>query len=303
MPTDNPGANSVQEAENTIRSLLDSAPEMASELLHTEVAPELQTETTTEIVETTEETLAPETPAGETESPRLFEVKYGDDVQQLTEEQLISGNMMQADYTRKTMALSDRQKAVDANEAKVSAQLVELETVILAEAEDLGSVEMQELRTDDPGEYLAKLEKVKAKADILNKMKADQETTRVNTKNAQLAQERELMVQAIPEWLDPTKLSSQWTELSAYLGGQGQDINSITSHRDIVNARKAMLFDRLQSQDIEAKKDKSAPKSTSTSTLSVAEATTAEKQRSERLGKSGKMKDAQMVIKDILARG
>lgn len=300
MPT-NTGANSVEKAAETISGLLNPAP-LATPEATPEVTPESQPATTAAPVETTPESLAPATPPGETEAPKLYDVPYGDTTEQRTIDQLISGNMMERDYRFKTGKLGERDTALTANEAKVAQQIVDLEAALQHDAENFNSPEMLELKGENPAAYWERFEVVKVRADLLNKAKAEQAESVQATANTNRAKEMELLHTAIPDWLDPGKKSTQWSELSVYESGFGRDINTVSNHRDIVNARKAMLYDRIMSQDIEANKDNPAPKSTAPAAPVKEEVTTAEQGLKDTLKKTGRRQDAQALMKSILQR-
>ena len=290
-------------AAETISGLLNPEPATANQEEQTDVAPELQTDTVTETTETTPETLAPETPPSEPESPTLYDVTYGDEVKKLTIDELISGNMMERDYRYKTGKFGERERTIAANEAKLSQNLTDLDAALQQDATDLGSAAMLELKEADPNSYWEAFEKVKIRADTLNKAKADRAESDKHKAQTNLVRENELMVQAIPTWLDSNVMQKEFTELGVYLSSRGQDISTITNHKEVVNARKAMLYDRIMSQDIETNRDRTPPKSTSPTPSAIQEVTTAETQRLETLKKTGRRQDAQAVINDILKRG
>ena len=173
---------------------------------------------------------------------------------------------------------------------------------LVNEAEDLNSARNLELKEDNPNAYWEKFEALKVRADTLNKAKADRVQSDQVKVQTNMAKERDLMIQAIPDWLDTGKMNDQWQELSVYLSSNGQDINAITNHTGIVNARKSMLYDRLISQDIEGKRDRTPPKSTTPASPSDIPVSDAAKGRLDALAKTGRRQDAQAVIKDILNR-
>lgn len=310
MPTENPLPGSVDEAANTISGLLNQEPaeQAATPEAAPEAAQELQAETATETAEPatradTPETLAPT--GGDTDEPQRYDVKYGDTTESLTVEELVKNNLMERDYRHKSMQLGDQQRTVDAKQVQLEQALSDLEAVVTAEAQNLSGAEMQQLRVDDPGSYLNELEKTRAKHELLTKIKAQKLQTDTDQRNTDIQREGNLMIQAIPEWLDKEAQTKEWNELSVYLNGFGVNINTITQHRDIVNARKAMLFDRTEIQaSLASKKQVTAPKSTTPNApQSKPEVTDAVKARRDTLAKTGRRQDAQAVIKDLLEGG
>jgi len=248
------------------------------------------------------ESTGSENATSETEAPQLYEVKYGDDVQKVTLDELISGNMMQRDYQHHKGQLNKEKEALAAEREKLNSAISELEVRVNFEANQLDSPEMIQLKEDNPTEYWSIFEKIKSDVDLLNQAKAEQASRLEAERNQTLQTERQKLLEAVPDWLDNSKLSKDWAELQAYESGFGRDINQITNHRDLVNARKAMMYDRLMSQNLEAKRDDPPPVVATPSPSIQEKETTAEQQRKERLKKTGRRQDAQAVLKDILSR-
>jgi len=248
------------------------------------------------------ESTGSENATSETEAPQLYEVKYGDDVQKVTLDELISGNMMQRDYQHHKGQLNKEKEALAAEREKLNSAISELEVRVNFEANQLDSPEMIQLKEDNPTEYWSIFEKIKSDVDLLNQAKAEQASRLEAERNQTLQTERQKLLEAVPDWLDNSKLSKDWAELQAYESGFGRDINQITNHRDLVNARKAMMYDRLMSQNLEAKRDDPPPVVATPSPSIQEKETTAEQQRKERRKKTGRRQDAQAVLKDILSR-
>jgi hypothetical protein len=302
MPTMHDGAHSVQASANKIRDILSEEPQ-ANPAQEVEAAQGLSPEPAAEQqAEPAPEAEGLETPTSEPEAPQLYDVKYGDETKQLSLEELINGNMMERDYRHKTGKLSAREKAIAANEAKLNQTLSDLEMALQSDVEDLESPAMLELREVDPNSYWQAFEKVKIRADKFNQAREAKALAEQEKRQETLGRERELMIQAIPEWLDSNKMQTQWSDLSVYLSSQNQDINQISTHQGIVNARKAMLYDRVMAQDIEQNKTATPAKSTPPAATDAAEITSAEQKRRDRLSKTGRVRDAQAVISDILSR-
>lgn len=236
---------------------------------------------------------------GDTEEEQLFEVKYGDTVEKLTLDQLIKGNMMEKNYRQGTMENADMRRALEEKTGKVDQYLADLEALVNVEADHLGSAEMQELKEVDPEAYWSSFEKTKAKVDQLKKFQAKQKEEKAAKKKEKLAKENELLQKAIPEWLDGDKAKADFQSLGVYLKGHDIDIGTMTNHKDIVLARKAMLFDQIQSKSIEEKKVVTPPKSTKPS-ASQETAKPKENKARDKLSKTGHVRDAQAALKELL---
>lgn len=262
--------------------------------------PEPPTEKKEEITEDNQTLETPEAKAdGDTEEEQLFDVKYGDTVEKLTLDQLIKGNMMEKNYRQGTMDNADMRRALEEKTGKVDQYLVDLEGLVNVEADHLGSAEMQELKEVDPEAYWSSFEKTKVKVDQLKKFQSKQKEDKAVKKKEKLAKENELLQKAIPEWLDGDKAKADFQSLGVYLKGHDIDIGTMTNHKDIVLARKAMLFDQIQSKSIEDKKVITPPKSTKPS-ASQETAKPKEHKARDKLSKTGHVRDAQAALKELL---
>lgn len=277
------GATNIQGASERLTSLFNSEPEPP-------------TEENTEIL--ADDSTTPETPPGDTTEEMLYEVKYGDSVEKLTLDQLIKGNMMHKNYTQGTMDNADMRRGLEEKNTKVDQYLVDLEALVNVEADNLATAEMQEMKELDPEAYWASFEKTKVKVDKLKQFQAQQKADKSSKAQTNLAKENELMLKAIPEWLDNDTAKLEWQELSIYLQGNKVDINTLTSHQEIVRARKAMLFDKIQTKSIDEKKVTTPPKSMKPG--NTQDAKPQPNKARDRLRKTGNVKDAQAAFKALL---
>lgn len=283
------GALSIEGASARMKNLFEPEPEPPTD--------ENKSEDVTDDVESSE------TPQGDTDEDsteeQLFDVPYGDTVEKLTLDQLIKGNMMERNYRQGTMENAEMRRALEEKNRKFDQYLADLETLVNIEADHLGSPGMVELKEVDPEAYWSEFEKTKLKVDKLKALQLKQREDKETKAKEDLAKESELTLKAIPEWLDNDKAKAEWQELAVFLKGYGVDIGTITNHKSIMFARKAMLFDRIQSKSIEDKKVKKPPKSTKPN-ASKDEARPKESKSRDRLAKTGNVRDAQAALKELL---
>ena len=72
-----------------------------------------------------------------------------------------------------------------------------------------------------------------------------------------LQREKQSMLEAIPDWKDAAKASSERDEIKTALRQSGfsdEEIESLSDHRHVVIARKAMLFDKMMAKKPEVQK-------------------------------------------------
>lgn len=116
--------------------------------------------------------------------------------------------------------------------------------------------EMQQLATDDPAKYLAKL----AEYNTLNRRLQEAESKRVQvaqqfTESQQrfqqeaLKREREALFKAIPDWRDDAKFKQARGRILAYMAERGfseQEVGSLMDHRALLVAYDAARFRESQ---------------------------------------------------------
>ena len=121
---------------------------------------------------------------------------------------------------------------------------------------------------------------------------------------AHVQNEAQLLNNAIPEWQDSKKATTEKAEIKQYamgtLGFTEQELNQIFDHRAVLGIRKAMLYDRTQEavkkKPVVASKAKVARPGNSNVPVSPNKG----KRLRQRLRKSGKMSDASKVIEQML---
>ena len=247
-----------------------------------------------------------ETAEGDTESAESrYRVKVNGEELEVTLDELQKGYMMGKDYTQKTMQLSEQRKSIEAKIAEIDASLNDARDVMNLEVDWLESDEAKELREYDPDEYLKKFERIKTKVDKFQKLQSKREAERAAMYQQYLAKEQEQLRQKVPEWLDEATVQREYPKIAETLTNLGfheSELNAISDHRLMVLARKAMLWDQIQSQDISGKKVKAAPKSTAPGTPKAqAEVSDRKiKEMRERLRKKGDMNSAAAAIRSLM---
>jgi hypothetical protein len=287
------GATDVDGAVSRMRALFNPDPNQAPESEQVAKQDEVNAE-------------PEETAEGDTGSEEgRYRVKVNGEELEVTLDELQKGYMMGKDYTQKTMQLSEQRKSIEAKIAEIDANLNDARDVMNLEVDWLESDEAKELREYDPDEYLKKFERIKAKVDKFQKLQSKREAERTEMYKQYLAKEQEQLRQKVPEWLDEATVQREYPKIAETLSNLGfneQELNAISDHRLMVLARKAMLWDQIQNQDISGKKVKSAPKSTSPGTPKAHTEVTDRKikEMRERLRKKGDMNSAAAAIRSLM---
>lgn len=244
--------------------------------------------------------------------------------EEVTLDELQRGFQRERDTTQKSMRLAEERKALEAEreaaKAEITTRLQEATHVVqLAEQQLLSEYEginWEELRSYDPGEYAAKRSEVNEKLQRINANKAAiaQESARIAQENALkqeqefakfLEEERPKLLNAIPEWADEKKAEEGKRAVAEYVLGQGypQEILSRMDHKDVVMARKAMLYDQLQNgKPALTKKVKDVPKFVKPGAKKSKQEVGAETRKTLRskLKKTGRAEDAIGLIETLL---
>lgn len=234
-----------------------------------------------------------------------YKVKVNGEELDVTLDDLTKSYMMESDYRQKTSKISEERKALELSQAEVAGKLAEMKHLIEFESSNLESEEMQELREIDPDEYLKRVEAVQAKAAKYKAFKDDADARLKAEREKLVVEERQKLIQAIPDFLDQDKLISETPKITNQLSKAGysdSELQSLSDHRVFVLARKAMLYDEILSQSPETKKINQAPKASKPGTVTTKEDRISQAQKDTRakLRKTGSVKDAQKAIKQML---
>lgn len=240
------------------------------------------------------------------------------------------GYLRQADYTRKTQDLSQKTgQTMEARERaigeiqKVTEALEDVEVVM---AQMAGSPPDPRLREQNPGEYAAQVADWQQRQQVIQaiRQRRSQEATKLEQmQKAQmddiLAQERQKLVERLPEWSDPQTRQQELDKIANHFmseyGYTQEELGSVYDHRAMVVMRKAMLYDQLQAQGSKTLKDppkgkiqksKSRPKPKGTKRSRAADGrfqrdrSKALSEASARLSETGNVLDAAHAIETLL---
>lgn len=247
------------------------------------------------LISRTEETVVEATEI----EPERYTVNPNGEEQQVTLEELKLGYMRTADYEKKLKGSRSKREKAEQLETTLTNDLADAKSMIEMELKDLEAD--KELKDIDPEEYWKRVNSVQSKAEKFKKLKA-KEQKRVDEKyNERIKKEQELLTEAIPDWLNADTQKSETNDIIVNLTKSGftdNEIGSLSDHRLFVLARKAMLFDKIQSQDLSKSKVKTPPKAVkpgSTNKQPI-KATSAR----EKLQQTGSMRDAAAAIRELM---
>ena len=278
-----------------------------------------------EAPQATEEPDAEEEPAeGEedaeegSQQPQTFKVIVDGQEQEVPLEELLKGYSREADYTRKTMAVAEERKRLEAEAQQFSATRERTTSLLQVLEQQLSAPlydqqEMEWLRINDPGEFAAR------RADEVDRMNRLQAVTAQRQQLAAQAMQQEAaqaqafrqeqeqrLLQAQPDWKDPVKGKMAMETIRNYMLSQGatpDEIAATFDHRIVLAFYKAAKFDEMQAKGAPRPDPKAAPAIRAARpgvATSQAPKVTEVTRAKQRLAKTGNVDDAAAVFMKML---
>lgn len=324
-----PVYNTVDQAQSAFANLLNATDESQQQTTEsveaTQDEPQEVTESEVETGEVEEQSQSEDQTDDYSEEAQEEEAKYEIKVNgkpvEVTLDELMSGYQRDSDYRRKTMELADERRLLEEevnrakSESDAVAKLRQDYATRLSEIENSmqpdANIDWAKLYETNPDEYHRMKIQVENKSKALETIKAErqraiQEQQQEQTKvfNQYLEQQKQLLADKEPEYVDPVKGESLRKDMTSYLKKEGysdQELNMMVDHRSFVIAKKAMLYDKMMNSKISAKQSKTVPKMVrSGTTKTVNKDSQQSKSLKSRLKQTGSMRDAANVLKQFL---
>ena len=201
---------------------------------------------------------------GEQEEPQTFRVKAAGEEREVTLDELIKSYQLGTDYTKKSQAVAEERKVVEAErhavqEAKAMrdqyAQRLEIIESMLNQPQEAENLDY--LKETDPIGYAVKVAEMSQKEKQLAQVRAErerishqQEYDRQQQMRQMVAAESEKLVAAIPEFADPSKGEVIRKDIRTYgkqMGFSDDELANVFDSRAVMTLYKAMQYDKLQS--------------------------------------------------------
>lgn len=320
------GSVSVNEAASAFLSLMDSPTEEA------QAQPEVdQQEQESEEVEysaeseegsedyTDENAEETEYQEEETQEPQRFKVKVDNEEIEVTLEELQQGYSRTKDYTKKTQALAETRKAVEAERARIEeakqlrdtyAQRLQVIEQMLNQPAD--NENLAELKESDPIGYAIKVAERSEREKQLQAVQAEKQRIAQQQSQEQqeqlknhLAQEAQKLKEWIPEFRDEVKADLARKDIRAYaksIGFSDQELANVYDARAVQTLYKAMQYEKLmKGKSVATKKVNDAPKTLRAGNGGQVNAENdATKKQMQRLKQSGKKSDAAKLFEKFI---
>ena len=331
----NQESNSVEtpkDATEVFTEMLDAEesndkPEVDNEQVATEAVEETDEEALEEEVEEESEEDEPEATEDEDDSEeedeveveerKTYRVKSGGEEKEVTLQELVSGYQKGDDYTKKSQALADQRKAVEAeahavNEAmqmreQYAQRLNQVQQILQQEGDD--GVNLAELKENDPIQYAIKVaektennKKLQLLQQEQNKLAQAQQHQVAQHQAKVVAHEAQMLTEKVKEFSDPKKseqLKGEIRNFGKSIGFTDNELSQVFDHRHVMVMQKAMEYDKLQKANPSVSKKLAKAPKMSKKGNKVAKTDVYTKQK-KRLKSSGKLTDAVDVFKNFI---
>ena len=253
------------------------------------------------------------------EEEQRFVVKAAGEEREVTLQELIEGYQKGTDYHKKTNALAEQRKAVEAEKAAVEqakqardAYAQRLQVMDQFLSQQMKGEDIESLKETDPIAYAVKVAEMTRQEKQLQQLRAEQQRIAREQQAEQevqmerrIAEEAQKVASAIPDYADPKKGEKVRSDLRAFaksIGYSDAELASATDSRAVVTLWMAAQYQKLQqSKPGVTKKVTEAPKllkpGTATGKTIQSEAA---KQDFARLKKTGNRQDAARVFERFL---
>jgi len=203
----------------------------------------------------------------EHEEPQKYKVKAAGEDREVTLDELIKSYQLGTDYTKKSQAVAEERKAVEAERQKVDearylrdqyAERLQLVENMLNQQQP--TEDLDYLKENDPIGYAVKIAEMSQREKQMAQIQAErsriaqqQNEERQQSLQETVMQESRKLAEAIPGYADPEKgeiLRKEIRNFGVKAGFSDQELAGVYDSRAVVTLWKAMQYDKLQSSKI-----------------------------------------------------
>jgi hypothetical protein len=314
-----PESTGLQQAENVFQSMLSGEPD--TQQLEEEAPEEVEVEAEEPEIEAESEEV--ETEEGEPEEveqepDKYYRVKLDGTDYEVTLDEALAGYQRQQDYTKKTQAIAEEKKQVQAEQEAAKNERLQyqqnLENLVQQQkAQQPQEPDWEQLYESDPLQWMKQKEEFRSQKE--RNLELQQEQFRMQQQQQQeqqeqmkthLSQQHQELIEAIPEWQDPNVMQQEKAQIREYavntLGYSVEEVSQVYDQRAVRALRSGMIASGLSG------KGKVKLKSASPAIRAITPGSAPEQPRKQtsvhkakiRLAKTGKMSDAAEVFKQLL---
>lgn len=237
--------------------------------------------------------------------------------QQIPLKEAIAGYQRQADYSRKTMAVSELRKQVEAEANQIQQERAQYAQLLNALQQQLQETVQREpdwerLYAEDPLEYVRQKDLYRENQERMQAATAEQQRVMSMMQQSQVQQLKEVVKQGreqlsekIPAWKDTARWEQDRAKLRSYaqkeLGYGEEEVSQVYDPRAVVALYKAMRFDEIMAKR-PAPNAQTGPKPMRAGSPQTAPArrTSEITRQKQRLAQSGSVKDAAKLFESLI---
>ena len=249
----------LQQAEEAIQSVLSDPPVEKQQQMESDTAEEVQEEVETESetpeAEFTEQEEQEEVTEQESPSDKYYPIKLDGEDMEITLDEALQGYQRQSDYTKKTQALANDRKQVEADKEALLRQRDHYKQTVdrlvsERQAQSPEEPDWDQLYETDPLQWMKQKEEFRSNKE--KSLELQQEQFRLHQEQQQeqqaqmqqfITQQHDVLLDAIPEWKDPQVMAREKNEIKQYaqsIGYRPEEVNQIYDSRAVLALRTGM---------------------------------------------------------------
>jgi len=333
--SDNPQAESVskptetiQETQQAFANLINTArsEEQPKEEIKETAQDNLETDNELSVDDISDQDLVDNEETTTENNQELFDVTINGKTQKVNLDELKEGYSKGSDYTRKTMELGEQRRTLDSeidtiskDKEAVKKMREEYATKLQAVEQNLqidDNVDWVKLAQEDPTEYAVKKAEYDRKKELQRNIQLERQKLAEQQRKEQeqiyrnhILKEQGKLVELMPIMGDENKAPKLMEEIGKFAIKQGyteQEVRMIVDHRAVKTLHDAYKYNLLlEKKNLRDKKVKPVNRVVSSEGKNNSRSTDKQLRvdnRMKKLQKSGRIQDAQEVLKEMLSK-
>jgi predicted metal-dependent phosphoesterase TrpH len=272
-------------------------------------------------VDVNEEVVDNEEASSESEET-LYDVTVNGVNQKVNLNELMKGYSRESDYTKKTMDLSNQRKEVESMQENLKKEFDAVKSsrdqyatqleILTNNLQQEEKVNWDQLYQEDPAEYVRKKAESDKRKEALDnareeqkRIQQEQQAEQEKVYNEYIANERKILSEKLPQYADKNKsaeFTRRLTNFAKESGYSDQEIAMMVDHRAVLLLADAYRYNQLKKTKLADKKVNKTSKVVTSNASNIREDSEVNQnidKRMSRLKKSGHLRDAQSVLKEM----
>ncbi len=274
-----------------------------------------------EDVDVNEEVVDNEEASSESEET-LYDVTVNGVNQKVNLNELMKGYSRESDYTKKTMDLSNQRKEVESMQENLKKEFDAVKSsrdqyatqleILTNNLQQEEKVNWDQLYQEDPAEYVRKKAESDKRKEALDnareeqkRIQQEQQAEQEKVYNEYIANDRKILSEKLPQYADKNKsaeFTRRLTNFAKESGYSDQEIAMMVDHRAVLLLADAYRYNQLKKTKLADKKVNKTSKVVTSNASNIREDSEVNQnidKRMSRLKKSGHLRDAQSVLKEM----